>query len=125
MLINFAIHIELMKIIDKLFSIYVDPTSGKKHIRVNPQLNMEELNRIIAQTRELIVELYLNCQKDYTKGIKIYEAIVDSLIASTVEKQIKNLEEEKIQLSSTSNLTNSLPLNREYYQDKRYPRERV
>jgi hypothetical protein len=96
---------ELLKIIDKLFSIYEDPVTEKKRIRVNPELTMDSLKDIISETRMLIVDLYLNCQKDYTKGVQMYEAIVDSLIASTVEKQIQKLEEEKIKLSSSSSNT--------------------
>jgi hypothetical protein len=36
--------------------------------------------------------LYLTCEKDFTEGIKIYEAIVESRILDTTMKQIDKLE---------------------------------
>jgi hypothetical protein len=93
---------KLIKIIDKIFIVYEDPTTKKKHIRINPELNMDSLDVIIEEARHLIVDLYLSCENDFTKGVKIYEAIVDSLIATTVENQIDKLEEEKLKLTELS-----------------------
>ena len=98
---------ELIKIIDELFIVYNDSNTGKKHIRVNPELNMESLNSIIGHAREIIVELYLTCQDDYEEGIKIYEAIVESLTIKMVEKQIEKLEGLKEDLTSFSELSGS------------------
>ena len=89
----------LLQIIDALFVVYKDPITNKKHFRINPELNMEELNRMIAKAREVIVNLYLTCQDDYDEGIDIYKAIVESLSVQLVEKQISALENKKEDLT--------------------------
>jgi hypothetical protein len=91
----------LMKIIDKIFVIYFDPLTNKKHIRVDPELNMSSLDNIISNARQTIVELYLTCQEDFKNGLKMYEAIVDSITAGTVKNQIDKLENIKNDLISS------------------------
>ena len=89
----------LLKIIDSLFVVYKDPITNKKHFRVNPELNMEGLNKMISEARDVIVNLYLTCQNDYDEGIDIYKAIVESLSVQLVEKQISVLENKKEDLT--------------------------
>jgi len=89
----------LLRIIDSLFVVYKDPINGKKYFRVNPEISMEDLNRLIAKAREVIVNLYLTCQNDYDEGIDIYKAIVESLSVQLVEKQISALENKKEDLT--------------------------
>ena len=47
----------------------------------------------MAECRNYIKDLYLTCEKDFTEGIKIYEAIVESRILDTTMKQINKLEQ--------------------------------
>jgi len=63
-------------------------------IMVHPRMTEQILNKIIEESRHIIIALYLHCEKDYERGLKIYEAIVESLILDTSQKQIKTLEEE-------------------------------
>jgi hypothetical protein len=83
---------KLLTIINELFIFVDDPYSDKKKIRVNPKLNENSLQKIVEQTREIIIELYVKCELDFVNGIKIYEAIVESKILETTKKQIENLE---------------------------------
>jgi hypothetical protein len=83
---------KLLTIINELFIFVDDPYSDKKKIRVNPKLNETMLQKIVEQTREIIIELYVKCELDFVNGIKIYEAIVESKILETTKKQIENLE---------------------------------
>ena len=104
LLINYATHIKnmiqratdnqskLLKIINQLFTYVKDPFSGKRVIRINPELTEETLQKIVEQTRVLIMNLYITCEKDYVEGVKLYEAIVEAKICETTQKQIATLE---------------------------------
>ena len=85
---------KLLSVINELFSYIIDPYSGKKVIRVNPNLTDESLQKIIEKTRKIIVDLYIKCETDYVNGLKIYEAIVESKILETTQNQIKSLKNE-------------------------------
>ena len=85
---------KLLQIINVLFTYVIDPFSGKKKIRVNPKLTEELLQKTIEDTRKVIIDLYLSCEMDYSKGVKIYEAIIENKILETTQNQIKNLEKE-------------------------------
>ena len=65
-------HSGLLSIINQLFSFVVDPYSKKKKVRVNPKLTENALQGIVDQTRNIIVKLYVTCERDYIEGIKIY-----------------------------------------------------
>ena len=82
---------KLLSIVNQLFTYVIDPYTNKKVIRVNPKLNEEILQKSVDKTRSLIVDLYIKCELDYVNGIKIYEAIVESKILETTQKQIDNL----------------------------------
>ena len=85
---------KLLDVINDLFTYVIDPYSGKQKIRVNPTLTEESLQKCIEKTRKLIINLYVKCEMDYVNGIKIYEAIVESKILETTQKQIQNLQKE-------------------------------
>ena len=82
---------KLLDVINELFTYVIDPYSGKKVIRINPKLNDETLQNSVLKTRKLIVNLYVKCETDYVNGMKIYEAIVESKILDTTQKQIDSL----------------------------------
>ena len=90
--------LQLSSIIDKVF-VYVydsNETYQKENksevIRINPDLTEESLQNVVVECRNYIRDLYLTCEKDFTEGIKIYEAIVESKILDTTMKQIDKLE---------------------------------
>jgi hypothetical protein len=82
---------KLLSVINDLFSYTTDPYSGKRVIRVNPKLTDELLQKAVEKSRRFIVDLYVKCENDYVNGIKIYEAIVESKILETTQKQIETL----------------------------------
>jgi hypothetical protein len=90
---------ELLSIINKLFVYIVDPVTKKDVIRVNPELARDDLQKIIEETREVIIELYLNCETEFAEGVKIYEAIVESQIFDTTQKHIEQLEKVRDKLT--------------------------
>ena len=85
---------KLLDIINDLFTYVIDSYSGKKVIRINPKLTDELLQKCIEKARRFIIQLYIKCETDYVNGVKLFEAIVESKILETTEKQIKNLESE-------------------------------
>ena len=85
---------KLLSVINELFTYIIDPYSGKKVIRINPKLNDELLQKSVEKTRRLIVDLYVKCETDYVNGVKLYEAIVESKILETTQKQIETLKTE-------------------------------
>lgn len=89
---------KLLAIINVLFTYVIDPFTSKKRIRVNPKLTEEILQKTMEDARRIIIDLYLSCEMDYNKGIKIFEAIVEQKILETTQKQIQSLESEAAKL---------------------------
>ena len=85
---------ELLDIINELFTYSIDPQTGTRRIRVNPNLTEDGLNKITAKTRTIIVGLYVGCETDYIEGAKLLEAMTETVMLQTTENQIKNLQDE-------------------------------
>ena len=96
---------KLLTVINELFTYVIDPYSGKKAIRVNPKLTEDLLQKAVEKTRRFIVDLYIKCENDYVNGVKLYEAIVESKIFETTQKQIETL---KLQASKIIQETKSV-----------------
>ncbi len=84
---------KLLKIIDELFVWSIEHSEQKKQIIINPNLDEEKLDKIIDETRQIIISCYITCEEDFLKGIKIFEAIVEKQIIKVGQMQIKNLED--------------------------------
>ena len=84
----------LLDIIDKLFLFIKDPQDpNKKLIVINPKLTNKLLAKLITETRTAILNLYTTCEKDFFKGLQIFEALVEKQIIDTSAAQIKKLQE--------------------------------
>ena len=81
----------LLNVLNKLFVYTIDPQTKEKQVLVNPSLTEEKVQEIVVETRSLIIQLYLTCEMDYTKGVQIYEAIVEQNILEIAQSQIRNL----------------------------------
>lgn len=102
---------KLLEIINELFTYVNDPYSGKRVIRVNPKLTDESLQKAIEKTRKYIVQLYVNCENDYATGVKLFEAIVESKIIETTEKQIELLKREANNIIKETKQTSTSTVN--------------
>lgn len=89
---------KLLSVINEIFIFVLDPYTKEKKIRINPKLSDDGLSKLVETTRKLIIDLYVTCEMDYVNGVKLYEAIVESQILETAEKQIKTLNDEKNKL---------------------------
>ena len=71
---------KLISIIDELFTYNKDDDkkeSKDKTIIINPDVTLEKLTDITDKARNIIVSLYLTCEADFAKGVKLFEAIVE------------------------------------------------
>jgi hypothetical protein len=89
---------KLLSVINDIFIFVLDPYTNEKKIRINPRLTDDGLTKLVENTRKLIIDLYVTCEMDYVNGVKLYEAIVESQILDTTDKQIKALNEQKSKL---------------------------
>lgn len=89
---------KLLSIINDIFIFVLDPDKKERKIRINHRLTEDGLTQLVETTRKLIIDLYVTCEMDYVNGIKLYEAIVESQILETTDKQIQELTEQKTQL---------------------------
>ena len=96
---------KLLDIINELFTYVTDPYTGKRVIRVNPKLTDESLQKAVEKTRKYIVNLYVKCENDYVTGVQLFEAIVESKIIETTEKQIENLKKEATKIIKETKTT--------------------
>jgi hypothetical protein len=111
---------KLSSIIDKVFVYLYDSSESEQPnknevIRINPDLTEESLQNIVVECRNYIKDLYLTCEKDFTEGIKIYEAIVESRILDTTMKQIDKLEKisDNLVVNEDININNSKVIDNE------------
>jgi len=84
------------QLIDILNQVFITNKDNKSII--NPLLNNTKLQELIENTREIIVQMYIQCEEDFNNGIKIFEAIVEKQIHDTTQRQIDNLKK-NIELS--------------------------
>jgi len=89
---------ELLSVVHELFTPFVDANAknpNKVHYKVNSHLNDVALEKLVRKTRDLIVKLFSTCEKDYETGVKLYEAIVNTVVIKTTDAQIENMNEVK------------------------------
>jgi hypothetical protein len=101
---------KLLSVINDLFTYVLDPYSNKKVIRVNPNLTEDSLQKAVEKSRRLIVDLYVKCETDYVNGVKLYEAIVESKILETTQKQIEALKTEASKIIKETKTAVSTPV---------------
>ena len=83
----------ILQILDQVF-VWEKKTSdaAKETITINPTLTEKSLDEIVAETRNLILELYYTCEKDFKEGLEIFEAIIKERILKNSEAKSKDLE---------------------------------
>ena len=90
---------KLIQILDSLL------VSDNGVMRVNSNISETEIQELIQNARTFIIDLYINCEEDYVKGMKIYESIVEHNILYTTEQQIETLQNQAKQLiTATQNM---------------------
>ena len=86
---------ELLKILDELF-VWIESPSDlgndksikSKLVTINPALNDEKLQAVVVKTRKLIIDIYLQCEKDYQEGLHLFKAIAgEKLLKKAISKK--------------------------------------
>jgi hypothetical protein len=88
----------LLEIIDLIFIPVSDTdttgglTETKPKFSINPKLSAKDLHGYIEDARKIILRLYVTCEKDFVKALKILQAIIEAQILETNKRQIRDLE---------------------------------
>ena len=69
---------QLVAILEQLFS--KNKIDGYDVVRVSDELTEDKLNKLISETREIIIGMYLACEKNFKEALNIFDAIVDKQI---------------------------------------------
>jgi len=83
----------LLSIIKQLFSFWVDPRKKEKVLTINPELNDKLLDELVEKAREQILTLYIGCEEDFQKGLKLFQTIIASKTIETAERRNKILKQ--------------------------------
>ena len=81
----------VINVLDKVFE-WVKKTDGTTVITLKQDLTEEKLDAIVSEVRNLILELYYTCEKDFKNGLQIFEAIVKERYLKTSIARSKDLE---------------------------------
>jgi hypothetical protein len=71
--------------------VQVGGADTSEMVIIHPNLNPDLLQTLVNSTRQLIVRLYVGCEKDFLQGIVLFESIVAMQLAKTTNSQIKLL----------------------------------
>ena len=89
---------KLIAIINKIFVKQKNTSTNKEEYTINPSLTRKSLQVIVIETRKLIIQLYIQCEKDFRTGIKLFEALIEKKEQMRNENRRKYLEKEFNQL---------------------------
>ena len=89
---------KLLNFIDQLFEFDINSQTNKPEIIIKKSLTESKLDVLAEEIRKTIIDLYINCEIDFSEGLKIFEAIVAKVVKDTVLVQDKNLETMKHEL---------------------------
>lgn len=96
-IVNFANHLATImnnskrfdnNLIDILNYLFIPNDSGKDYI-INENISFDEIDKIIEKVRKIIMELYIICDKDYRKGIKLFEEILLDKNIELADRRLK------------------------------------
>ena len=82
----------LLEIIDRVFVPTRGETETKPKFTINPKLSVKDLNDCVDDARRIILRLYVTCEKDFIRALKILQAIIEAQILETNKRQMKDLE---------------------------------
>ena len=94
----------LLTIIKQLFSFWEDVERQEKILTINPELTEDLLDTLIIKAREDILNIYINCEKDFQTALELFNTIAEVTTANTNKRKKQNLLNKQEEL-----LTRKLP----------------
>jgi len=86
---TFSKYDSLLLILKQIFSFDFNEKTKKTVVRLNKNINESTLDQLLKKTREIITQLYIECQNDFIEGINIYKSIVyTNLLKRNKSRQI-------------------------------------
>ena len=98
---------KLLKQLDKIFDwhdkeegqkgggVGSAPNIQNKYLGLHNELTEEKLDKIVADVRDILVEIYLGCEREYKIGLQLFEAIVTSRTLERDAKRKMDLESKR------------------------------
>ena len=94
---------KLIDILHKLFNIRNDETTQELIVSINVNLNNNNLTELVEAARKTILQLYIDCEVDFQKGLDLLEAIILYKMEKTSEQRIENFKEKHDKLLGIEN----------------------
>ncbi len=94
---------KLIDILHKLFNIRNDETTQELIVSINVNLNNTNLTELVEAARKTILQLYIDCEVDFQKGLDLLEAIILYKMEKTSEQRIENFKEKHDKLLGVEN----------------------
>ena len=69
---------KLLAVLEKIFT--TTTSDGNAIVRIDDGLTEQSLDELIAETRDIIVGMYISCEKGFKEALAIFDAIIDKLI---------------------------------------------
>jgi hypothetical protein len=84
---------KLLDILDDIFVFSFNQVDKKKQIIISPKLNEAKLQQLVDSAREIIVNLYITCEKEFVDALEAFEAIVHNQVLETSLARLGSLDE--------------------------------
>jgi hypothetical protein len=88
----------LLIILKEIFEFTLNVKTKKTTVILKKNLSETKINELFSKTREIISQLYIDCQTDFVKGINIYKSIVYSKLLERNKLREINLKKDMQQL---------------------------
>jgi len=88
----------LLIILKEIFEFTINEKTKKTNVRLKKNLSETKINELFSKTREIISQLYIDCQNDFVKGINLYKSIVYSKLLERNKQREMNLKKDMQQL---------------------------
>ena len=85
--------IKLMSVLHQLFNIRNHEETKELLVSININLNHKNLDDLIDFARKTILQLYIDCEVDFQKGLDLLEAIILYRMENTSKQRIENFKE--------------------------------
>lgn len=82
----------LLLILKEIFDFQLNTKTQKTTVRLKKNISELKINELFSKTRDIISQLYIDCQKDFIEGINIYKSIVFSNLLKRNQNRQKNIQ---------------------------------